>query len=118
VRRNPKVDRWFTERHHPMEAAMQRAREIILDADDRVGETVKWQTPTFVFEGNIASFTPAKSFVSLMFHRGAEIPGSHPRLDGDGEFARTMRFKDLAAVEEGRTDLQEVIRAWCEWKSR
>lgn len=36
-------------------------------------------------DGNIASFSPAKNFVSLMFHRGAELPGKHPRLEGDGQ---------------------------------
>jgi hypothetical protein len=40
-----------------------------------------------MFNGNIASFNPAKNFVSLLFHRGAEIPGDHPRLEGDGNLA-------------------------------
>lgn len=57
---------------------MRRAREIILAADDRVTESIKWKTPTFAYEGNIASFNPAKNVVSLLFHRGAEIPGEPP----------------------------------------
>ncbi|HEV2825085.1 MAG TPA: hypothetical protein VG035_07755, partial [Actinomycetota bacterium] len=53
----------------------------------------------------------------LMFHRGAEIPGTHPRLEGDGRLARTMRFADLEQLEAGRADLEAVIRAWCDWKA-
>ena len=114
---NPDVDRWFEETHHPLEPMLQRAREIILGADDRVSESIKWKTPTFAFRGNIASFNPSKTVVSIMFHSGAEIPGDHPRLEGDGKLVRTMRFAGLDELEEGRADLEAVVRAWCEWKA-
>jgi hypothetical protein len=52
-----------------------------------------------------------------MFHRGAEIPGEHPRLEGDGKLVRTMRFADVDELEAGRADLEAVIRAWCDWKA-
>ena len=113
---DPGVDAWFEARAHPLEPMMRRVREIILEADPRIEECVKWQTPTFTFEGNIASFNPAKKFVSLLFHRGAEIPGDHPRLEGDGALARVMRFADLEEVEESNDDLTSVIRAWVKLK--
>ncbi len=114
--RNAEVDEWFEERAHPLDAAMRRVRDIILEADERVIESIKWKTPTFEYRGNIVSFNPSKRFVSLMFHRGAEIPGEHPRLEGDGKLARTMRFANLEEVEAARTDLEAAIRAWCDWK--
>src|SRR5919202_897275 len=113
--RSPDVDRWFDEADHPLDAALRRAREIILGADGRVTEAIKWKTPTFAFKGNIASFNPSKNVVSIMFHRGAEIPGDHPRLEGDGKLVRTMRFAGLDALEAGRAELEAVIRAWCDW---
>jgi hypothetical protein len=115
--RNPEVDRWFEERDPPMAPALRRARDIILGADDRVTESIKWQTPTFSYEGNIASFSPSKNVVSIMFHRGAEIPGEHPRLEGDAKLVRTMRFTDLADLERGRKHLERAIEAWCDWKA-
>lgn len=114
--RNPDVERWLDDRAHPLDAAMRRAREIILEADPRVTESIKWNTPTFEYRGNIASFNPSKHVISVMFHRGAEIPGEHPRLEGHGKLVRTMRFADLAAVEAAAEDLRAVVRAWCEWK--
>lgn len=110
------VDFWFIAKEHPQEPAMQRVREVIMATDPRVSETIKWSTPTFMYEGNIASFNPAKHFVSLLFHRGAEIPGDHPRLEGDGRLARTMRFVDIDDVDAGAHDLQAVIRSWIEMK--
>jgi hypothetical protein len=82
-----------------------------------VTESIKWKTPTFAYRGNIASFNPSKAVVSIMFHRGSEIPGDHPRLEGDGKLVRTMRFTGVEEVENGRADLEAVVRAWCELKS-
>jgi hypothetical protein len=113
---DPEVERWFREREHPLEDALRRVREIVLRADPRITEAIKWKTPTFAYRGNILSFNPSKNLVSLLFHRGAEIPGEHPRLEGEGDLVRTMRFTDLAEVASGRGDLEAVIRAWCEWK--
>ena len=114
---NHEVDEWLDERQHPLDAAMRLVREIILGADEGVSECIKWKTPTFMYEGNIASFNRSKRLISLMFHRGAEIPGEHPRLEGDGKLARTMRFADADEVAEGREELEAVIRAWIELKN-
>jgi hypothetical protein len=113
---NPDVDAWFAQKKPVQAEAMLRVREIILGADSRIEEIIKWSTPTFTYKGNIASFNPAKKLVSILFHKGADIPGDLPRLDGGGDTARVMRFADLAEVEEGKADLEAVIRAWCEMK--
>ena len=110
----PTVDRWFADYDNPQKAAMLRVRAIVLE-DDRVTETIKWKTPTFVYRGNIASFNPAPAeHVSLLFHNGAAIPGDHPRLQGGGDTARYMTFTDLDDVEAAANDLRSVIRAWCD----
>lgn len=110
------VDAWFAAKDHPQEVPLQRVREIILGVDPRITESIKWKTPTFMFEGNILSFNLAKNLVSLLVHRGAEIPGDHPLLEGDGKLVRTVRFADLDAVESGADDLRAVIKAWIELK--
>lgn len=90
--RNPDVDAWFERYDNPMKGTVERAREVILAADDRIGEVIKWSTPTFVYKGNLASFQPrAKQFVSILFHEGASIPGSHSLLEGGGDHARATR---------------------------
>jgi hypothetical protein len=107
------VDDWFAERQHPLTDAIQLARKLILEADPRVTESIKWKTPTFSYNGNIVSFNPSKKFVSLMFHRGAEIEGKFPHLEGDGRLVRVMRFADVSEVEATGDELQAAIRAWC-----
>ena len=117
MNRNSDVDRWFDQADHPLDATMRRARDIILGADGRVTESIKWKTPTFAYNGNIASFNPSKHLLSIMFHRGSEVPGEHPRLEGDGKLVRTMRFAGPGELEVGKADLEAAVRAWCDWKA-
>lgn len=116
--RNSDVDAWFERYEHPMKDAMLRVRDLILAADERMDECIKWQSPTFTFSGNLASFNPrTKNHVSLMFHTGAAIPGDHPRLEGGGDTARYMRIADLADAEALRGDLAAIVKSWCELRS-
>lgn len=116
MNRNAEVDAWLRDRSHPLDTELRAVRDIILAADDRVTEAIKWQTPTFSYMGNIASFSPSKKLVSLMFHRGAEIPGDHPHLVGDGRLVRTMRFADQSEIDARRPELEAAIKAWCDTK--
>jgi hypothetical protein len=107
VSANPEVEAWFRELDHPLKDVMLRVRAVILGADPRVTEVIKWKSPTFVFEGNIASINPrTKAHVSLMFHQGASIPGKHPWLEGGGGTTRYMRFDDRADVRAKQRDLE------------
>ncbi len=112
------VDTWFANKGHPRETEMKRVRDIILAADPRIDECVKWSSPTYTFGGNLASFMPnAKKHVSLMFHTGAQIPGRYPALEGSGDTARFMKFADLTQIETLRPQLEAIVRAWCALKS-
>ena len=114
---NSEVDAWMAAYDNPQKELVQAVRLAILKSDPRVGECIKWQAPTFTYKGNIASFFPkAKKHASLMFHKGAEIPGDFPSLEGDGKEARSMKFADLQDLEVKRAELESVVRAWCDMK--
>lgn len=115
---NPEVDTYLEELDHPLGDVIQAVRRAILDADERMTETIKWKSPTFMYEGNLASINPrAKAHVSLMFHTGADIPGEFPHLEGGEKVARYMRFADLETVESLREELASVVAAWCDLKA-
>ena len=113
--RNPHVDAWLERYENPMRETLAATREVMLAADERIGEAVKWSTPTFVYKGNLASFQPrAKQFVSILFHEGAAIPGTHPILEGGGDHARYARIAGTDELEARRAELEAVVRAWCD----
>jgi len=96
-----------------MKEVVEAVRQIMLE-DERIIETIKWKSPTFMYKGNLASFNPrSKKHASLMFHTGASIPGDHPRMDGGGETARYMTFVSLDEVAEAKADLLAIVDAWC-----
>jgi len=102
---------------NPMKAVVQAMREAVLAADPRIGECIKWSAPTFTYKGNMASFFPkSKAHASLMFHKGAEIPGELPGLDGDGKEARVFKVASLDDLDAKRAALQAIVRAWCDLK--
>ncbi len=110
---NPEVDEYLEKKNHPMTAEIQKVREIILATDDRIEETIKWSSPTFMYKGNIASyFMNAKKFVSLMFHKGALIKDHHNLLQGDGKESRVARFESLDDIASKKEALQAVIKEW------
>jgi hypothetical protein len=110
---NSEVDEWFEAYDNPMKEVIQAVRDVIL-ADERITETIKWKSPTFMYKGNMASFNPrSKQHASLMFHTGASIPGDQPGLEGGGDTARYMRFGDPAEVEKAADRLRAEVAAWC-----
>lgn len=113
------VDVWMAKYDNPMKPVVEAVRQIVLAADARISETIKWQAPTFVYKGNLASFFPrSKSHASLMFHTGASIEGDYPSLEGGKDTSRFMKFADLADVEAKSVELQRLVRAWCDQKDR
>jgi uncharacterized protein YdhG (YjbR/CyaY superfamily) len=115
--RSKDVDVWFARYDNPMKEVVLRVREIVLGADPRIDECIKWQAPTFTFEGNLASFFPkSKQHASLMFHTGARIPGNHPRLEGGGDTSRVLKIGSVADANGAKADIERIVRAWCEWR--
>ncbi len=117
MKKNPEVVRWFAEKKPKSEPALQKVRETILVADDRMTERVQYGTITFVCKDNMASFVQvANKHVTLMFNRGQLIQdrAKHPHLEGTGPNARFMRFADVAEARACGAELRDLTRRWCE----
>ena len=109
------VDAWMAKYDNPQKAVVAAVRKAILAADKRITETIKWQSPTFVYKGNLASFNPrSKAHASLMFHTGASIKGKFPSLEGGESTARYMRFGSLDDVKKQSAELKRIVKAWCD----
>jgi len=107
------VDAWMSRYSNPTRDVVQRVRHMLLAVDDRITETIKWDTPTFVYKGNIASFYPhTKDHVTLVFHRGARIPGHYPHLEPEKEDRAIMRISSFQEAEELRPEIEALVKAW------
>ena len=108
------VERWFAEKKPPTEAIMRAVREIILGADRRMTEYIKYGNLGFGYDGDFATFVQAsdKKQASLMFNRGARIPGKFPHLEGSHPSARFMRFATPAEAQARAGELGKIVAAW------
>ena len=113
------VDAWMDRYDNPQKPLVEAVRQSVLAADDRIGECIKWQAPTFTYKGNLASFYPkSKAHVSLMFHAGARIAGEYPSLEGTGDTSRVMKFADAADLKRKSAELTRLVRAWCNQRDK
>jgi len=55
---NPDVSALLDDLDHPLKKVILAVRDVFLEADDRITETIKWKSPTFMFKGNLASIDP------------------------------------------------------------
>jgi len=111
--RSPEVDAWFQRYDNPQKDLVMAVRACVLAADPRVTETIKWQAPTFMYRGNIASFYPKTTkHASLMFHTGASLPDPTGLLEGEGATSRVAKFADRADLDAKTDALQDLVRAW------
>jgi hypothetical protein len=103
------------------------AREIILNIDKELGESIKWSNPGFYYPGEMKPFDPKvykkeiivfnlfKSRIMLIFPSGAKINDTSGLLEGgyiDGR--RFMIFSDLQDVKAKEETLQQLIKKWLE----
>jgi hypothetical protein len=117
MNRSKEVEAWLEAYDNPMSEVVRRVRDIILRADHRIEESLQGEAPVFSYRGDLASVFPhSKKHASLMVHRGAEIPGHHPRLEGTDAPGRVMKIASVAEANAARDDLQHLVRSWCDWR--
>jgi len=117
IKKRRQVDDWLARCRYPMRDVFVSIRLAILVSDPRIDECIKSQVPTFVYNGNLASFDlRSPQHASVMFPLGGLIPGRHPRLTGTGDGPRLIQFASMAEAAAARTDLERLVRNWCDWR--
>ena len=81
-------------------------REVVLAADDRIQEGIKWGSIAFFHTSNICGYRVAKGHVTLLFMEGASLEDKYGILSGSGAKARTIKVTKPEEIhEEGIADL-------------
>ena len=112
---NAPVESWFKAKKPPAEPLIRKVRDIILKADPRMTDYFKYGSLNFGYKGDFTVFVQTdQKTVSLMFHRGARIPGKFLHLEGSHPSARFMRIGDDAEGVERAAELTRLVKAWCD----
>ena len=119
-----KVVEFLDELDHPHKKEIEEVRRIILDANGQLTEHIKWNAPSFCFNGEdrITFNFHSKEGFRLVFHTGAKAKNtiSEGRLfedktgllewvANDRAIAKFGNFEDVRAKEQA---LVETVKNW------
>ena len=108
------VDAYMRELEHPHKEALAAVRAIILGANGRMAERIKWKVPSFYYRADFAAFHPRtrdRLHLVLVFPHGL-VPDPHGIMAGDYRDRRMVYFADLAEVRARAGALAAIVNAW------
>jgi len=116
------IDAFLAALPRPQQACVRRLRAVILAADPRIGEGIKWNAPSFHLGGrHFATMQLRRADrMLLVLHLGAgkralpkdAIADPHRQLAWLGADRATWSFADLTDVEARAAGLQDLLRQW------
>ena len=120
---NIEVTKFLDDLHHPLRPEIEQLRLIILSADGRMKENIKWNGPNYCFENEdriTMKIHPPKQ-IQLIFHRGVKKltqPNDKIIDDNSGllvwkENDRAVAsFRDINGIRKYESELQKIVNKW------
>ncbi|QDE81532.1 hypothetical protein BHS07_08085 [Myxococcus xanthus] len=126
--RSEDVERFMQELEHARRDEVETLRTSILSAHPGITERIKWNAPSFCFQGDdrVTFKLKPKDCVQLIFHRGAKVKAaqgfSFEDTSGLLQWAAPDRavvtLRDLAEVKAKKKALCQVVVQWMEATSQ
>lgn len=107
---------------HPRKAEIEVVRTIILSADPRIHESIKWNAPSFALADHFATFKlRPETTVQVVFHTGAKVKANPTAITIDDP-ARLLSwvapdralvtFTNMEAIDTHRGTFVALVRQW------
>ena len=116
------VDAYLAELEHPLKDVITALRRVILGVDKRVGETIKWNAPSFHTTKDFATFhLRSKTGVMIVLHHGAKatrevkafvIDDPAGLLTWRGKDRALITFTSATDVAARKAALVRILRQW------
>lgn len=105
------IDRRIAELPEWQGQILARLRELIREAEPRLNEEWKWNSPTWTYNGNAAAFGAFKDHIKINFFKGAELPDPKGLFNAglDAKKTRSIDLYQGDTIDEGA--LKDLIRA-------
>ena len=117
------VNQYMEKLDHPLKAEIERVRELILGSDSQITEHIKWNAPSFCYQGEdrvTFRLFPAVDSIQLIFHRGAKVKASTDFAFQDesgllkwlAQDRATLLFHDSNEIEDKSTLFKNLVSRW------
>jgi len=108
------VDHYMEKLEHPFKQEVERLRSIMLNANPKLQERVKWNSPSFFYIKDLAAFNlRAKGYVQIIFifYDGNMIE-DFSLLQGNWKDRREARFYGMVDIEAKQPALEQLVNNW------
>ena len=117
-----KVNEFMAGLEHPLKPEIEALRAIILGADKRIQESIKWNAPSFYIDEHFATFKlhPTQT-IQVVFHRGAKAKDNSAEMkigDPSGllKWAASDRgvatFSSMSDIQAKKAALVDIVQRW------
>ena len=117
------VETFLADLKHPRKQEILLVRDIIRGVDPKIGESIKWNAPSFHTTEHFATMQlRAKDRILVVLHRGAKsrpgvtlqahIPDPAKLLEWRGADRAIVTFLDVADIEAKRAPFVSILRQW------
>ena len=117
------VEKFLLELDHPMKTSVERLRHVFLGSVPGLSEGIKWNAPSFVYDGvdRVTFRLAPKGELQLILHRGAKVRADAADFTfADDKDLATWPTSDrgiitlptLEAAVERESDVLELVQRW------
>ncbi|WP_228237400.1 DUF1801 domain-containing protein [Allomuricauda sp. M10] len=123
MNKNQDVTTFLDQLNHPLRAEIEQLRELLLKAEPKLSENVKWNGPNYCI-GDADRITmkiqPPKQ-IQLIFHRGVKkleqpkerLLSTNTKLLAWKENDRAIAsFKNKTEIENSKSELKDIVKDW------
>jgi uncharacterized protein YdhG (YjbR/CyaY superfamily) len=106
------VDEFMEKLDHPFKAEVQMVREIIKNVNPDITEQIKWNAPTFSYQGEyLVTFNLwEKKRIHLVFHNPMVSNVKSKLLEGDYDHRRMAYFADENDIQAKKKTLEKALK--------
>ena len=110
-----KVDEFISKLEHPLKAELEAVRAIIVNANPKIEEDVKWGGPSFFYKEDLATFNPRiKNYVALIIHKGELLNIKSDFLEEASKGKVYAKFYSMDDVTANKALIEKMVNAWVE----
>ena len=115
MKHTKKVDEFMSKLEHPLKAELEAVRSIIVNANPKIEEDVKWGGPSFFYKEDLATFNPRiKNYVALIFHKGELLNIKSDFLENATKGKIYAKFYSMDQVTANKELIENMVNAWVE----
>ena len=104
--RSKNVDSWIAEYGPEHRKIAGKLRDLILDAEPDLKESIKWSNPTYEKDGNVCYLACNDKYVTLGFFNGAALNDPDKLIEGTGAKMRHVKVWTMADIDDAK------VTAW------